>query len=357
VAIGDFAAKKATEGISTLSAVEDLRTYVDTADATVAAAAVPRSLLTAKGDIVTRSSTAATVRTVGTDGQVLIADSTYGTGLKWASIVDANIGAGAAIAPSKISGTAVITSDSRLSDTRTPTDGSVTDAKIASTLSPSKITGTAGVTSDSRLSDTRTPTDGSVTDAKIASTLSPSKITGTATTNANMAGFLGFSTSQFETVPRWALGNAAATINTGTEYFSFFTPLWNLDVNTVTVSVVAAGTSITSGYCGLYTWDDSTATATLVASSPTSTTWLGTTGLRSITLSATYTLTAGTRYAVALVSNHTGSPTVSYANINATLAANSLRMTGSLTSSTLVSSQTSGFGSIAQMIWARLQKV
>jgi len=84
------------------------------------------------------------------------------------------------ISPSAITGTAVVTADSRLSDTRVPTDASVTDAKIATTLSPSKITGTAVVTSDSRLSDTRVPTDASVTDAKIATTLSPSKITGTA---------------------------------------------------------------------------------------------------------------------------------------------------------------------------------
>jgi hypothetical protein len=41
---------------------------------------------------------------------------------------------------------------------RTPTDGTVTDAKIATTLSPSKITGTAVVAADARLSDARTPT-------------------------------------------------------------------------------------------------------------------------------------------------------------------------------------------------------
>lgn len=74
----------------------------------------------------------------------------------------------------------VVTSDSRLTDSRTPTDGSVTDTKIASGgLSPSKVTGTAVVNTDARLSDNRTPTDGSVTDAKITSGgLSPSSIAG-----------------------------------------------------------------------------------------------------------------------------------------------------------------------------------
>ena len=52
----------------------------------------------------------------------------------------------------------VSTSDSRLTDTRIPTDGSVTDAKITSGgLSPSKITGTAIVEGDGRLTDARTP--------------------------------------------------------------------------------------------------------------------------------------------------------------------------------------------------------
>jgi hypothetical protein len=76
----------------------------------------------------------------------------------------------------------VLTSDSRLSDNRTPLDGSVTDAKIvAGGLATSAITGTAVITSDSRLSDTRTPTDGTVTDAKIvAGGLSTTAITGTA---------------------------------------------------------------------------------------------------------------------------------------------------------------------------------
>jgi len=85
----------------------------------------------------------------------------------------------------------VVTTDARLSDTRTPTDGTVTDAKIvAGGLATSAITGTAVVTTDARLSDTRTPTDGTVTDAKIVSGgLATSAITGTAviTTDARLS--------------------------------------------------------------------------------------------------------------------------------------------------------------------------
>jgi hypothetical protein len=68
-----------------------------------------------------------------------------GTGAKDAGTALTNLGA--------VPGT-----DSRLSDERVPTDGSVTDAKVAGGgLSPSSVAGTAVITADSRLSDARTP--------------------------------------------------------------------------------------------------------------------------------------------------------------------------------------------------------
>jgi hypothetical protein len=55
------------------------RDGVETADA-----AIPKSLVTAKGDIVTASANATPARIgVGTNGQVLVADSTTATGLRW----------------------------------------------------------------------------------------------------------------------------------------------------------------------------------------------------------------------------------------------------------------------------------
>jgi hypothetical protein len=117
------------------------------------------------------------------------------------NIVNADIAAGAAIVDSKLAqistagkvlpaavqGTAVITTDSRLSDARTPTShthGSIPNAgAIGVTANLPVITGTSGVLQvgsfgtaantfckgdDSRLSDARTPSDGSVTNAKVS---------------------------------------------------------------------------------------------------------------------------------------------------------------------------------------------
>lgn len=78
------------------------------------------------------------------------------------------------IANSKLSNSSVTVNGSTISlgasatITAAPTAGSVVDASIDSSgLSPSVIAGTAVVTGDSRLSDTRTPTNGTVTTAKI----------------------------------------------------------------------------------------------------------------------------------------------------------------------------------------------
>jgi len=91
------------------------------------------------------------------------------------------------IAPSAITGTAVITTDSRLSDARTPIshthdDRYYTESEIdtllagkqasgsyapATGIAASAITGTAVITTDSRLSDARTPIDSSVSFSKL----------------------------------------------------------------------------------------------------------------------------------------------------------------------------------------------
>jgi hypothetical protein len=65
------------------------------------------------------------------------------------------------ISPSAISGTAVVTNDSRLSDARTPTSHAATHQSGGTdviSIAASQVAGTAVVTNDARLSDARTPT-------------------------------------------------------------------------------------------------------------------------------------------------------------------------------------------------------
>ena len=113
------------------------------------------------------------------------------------SYTDVGAAPSTGISPSAVSGTAVITTDSRLSDARTPvahktshsTGGS--DALVASDIgaapstgiAPSAITGTAVVTADSRLSDARTPTTHAASHQSGGSdalTLAAAQVTGTA---------------------------------------------------------------------------------------------------------------------------------------------------------------------------------
>jgi len=63
-----------------------------TAGVATANAAIPKSLVTTKGDVVTATASATPARLgIGSNGQVLTADSTTATGLKWASAGDVTL--------------------------------------------------------------------------------------------------------------------------------------------------------------------------------------------------------------------------------------------------------------------------
>ena len=90
------------------------------------------------------------------------------------------------LAPSQITGTAVVDNDARLSDARTPTAHASSHESGGGDeleLAPSQITGTAVVDNDARLTDARTPTAHATSHESGGSDeleLAPSQITGTA---------------------------------------------------------------------------------------------------------------------------------------------------------------------------------
>lgn len=69
------------------SAIRTLGSSIDSTLKTQIDAQIPDSLLTTKGDIIAASATSTPARlAVGTNGQILTADSTAATGIKWATV-------------------------------------------------------------------------------------------------------------------------------------------------------------------------------------------------------------------------------------------------------------------------------
>ena len=79
--------------VLTSSDLDFFRNGVTTADA-----AIPASTLTTKGDLITRTSASLARLGVGTNGQVLAADSTAATGLAWSTPVNQNLTINAKVA-------------------------------------------------------------------------------------------------------------------------------------------------------------------------------------------------------------------------------------------------------------------
>ncbi len=175
----DWKDKPSKETPVTSQALEHIENGVAAAHVT-ADAAIPKSVVDAKGDLVVASGADALTRLpVGGDAQYLTADSGTATGLRWraltgtinASVVDAKGDLLVATANDTVarlavgSNNQVLIADSAQTTgtkwgavTDAVANGSITDAMLAGSISPSKVTGTAVVNADSRLTDSRTPT-------------------------------------------------------------------------------------------------------------------------------------------------------------------------------------------------------
>ena len=138
------------------------------------------------------------------DDGTLKTDSVGAAQLKAQSVTNAALADGT-IQQAKLSAAVQAKLDAAISGVA---DGSITTAKIASAgLAPAAITGTAVTTTDSRLSDQRTPTDASVTSAKLSSPIQTSLTKAdSALQAADIAGKLDTSTAASTYIPQTAKG-------------------------------------------------------------------------------------------------------------------------------------------------------
>jgi hypothetical protein len=263
------------------------------------------------------------------------------------TITQTQISESANILPGSILGTAVITTDSRLSDSRTPNSHASTHAIGGADALSASTTSTAGLV---QLNDSTTSTSTST-----AATANAVKVA-----IDRVRESLNYTSSVLDVVPRQQtmVGTAAAS---GTCYFSFFTPSANMTISQISFAVGAANSSgLTAARFGLYTFDGTT--ATLVARTASDTTIFNTANAvntRSFATAggypATYDLVAGQRYACGLWMTGTtvGSPT-SVSAISA-LYALTPRINGIVPNQTSeMPTSTTTFGNPTVLYWCRV---
>jgi hypothetical protein len=167
-------------------------------------------------------------------------------------------------------------------------------------------------------------------------------------------------TAAVETFPRMAVSFLVMT--SGGALHSFFTPLATVTVSQITMlSGGTAAAGLTLARMGLCTYDESTGAATLVARCASDTTLFNSTRTaytRSFDSSsggfpATYTLTAGARYGIALLCVGTTMPTIQGNSSFAEISALSPRLSAIRTSQSDLSTGTAT-NAQSQVLYARL---
>lgn len=171
----------------------------------------------------------------------------------------------------------------------------------APTIAPAQVTGTAVVDADARLTDTRTPTDGSVTNAKVAAgaAIDVSKLSGVVPIST-LAASLDLQPNTAETTQR-RNSSVLQSITNSTVWFTHFSSLYTFSATSVTVYCTTAHTATAPSVCrvGLYSFDETNGYSLLNASTH-STNVLSATGFRTFSIPTT-TVTAGSRYAIGLI--------------------------------------------------------
>ena len=263
-------------------------------------------------------------------------------------------------------------SDARFTDTRTPTDNTVTTAKIVdANVTADKLASNAVTTSKitdvnvttAKIADLNVTTgklaDLAVTTGKIADqSVTAAKLNGNAF--GSLAGNLNQSLTVVDVYPR--MGNSNATVSSGTAYLTFFTPMWSATISSLSiVSANTAGSGTSLARLGLYMFDGTT--ATLVARTASDTSLLSTTNtVFTRTLSdvggypATYTLQAGVRYALGFifVGATPGTVYTAFAALPAAIGALAPRVVGAVPLQTDLPTTSNSFTATTVIPWGRL---
>ena len=273
-----------------------------------------------------------------------------------AATTDASLLVSGTLSESRLPASAVLTSDARLSDSRTPTGaagGDLTGAYPNPTIAAGAVV-TADI-ADAAVTDAKIA---SVAASKLAGTIADARLSSNVVINATFLSRLSMPTTAIETFPRMAISFLAAT--SGNVLYSFFTPLTTLTVSQVTMlSGGTAAAGLTLARIGLVTYDEATGTATLVAQTASDTSLFTSTRTaytRSFSTAggfpATYTLNAGTRYGVALLCIGTTIPTIQGNNGLAEMSALTPRLSAIRTSQSDLSTITAT-NAQSQVLYAR----
>lgn len=164
-------------------------------------------------------------------------------------------------------------------------------------------------------------------------------------------------------VPTRELVNGTTAISTNITYFSFFTPTEDLTVSNISF---ASGSTVASGVSlirfGLYTFDGTTATLVARTNNDASRFTVANT-LYTAALDATggfptsYTLTAGSRYAVAVVVVASTTPSlasIASGSASTAILAASPRMAGFASATSDLPTTRNSFSGITHRYWSRL---
>ena len=251
------------------------------------------------------------------------------------------------LADARLSSSVVLTTDSRLTNSRAPTTHASTHATGgADAITPANI----GAAASSHTHSATDITSGTLADARLPST---------AALSASVALTLNQPASVVDAFLR---GEAALTTvgnTSGTVRVTFFTPLITTTITQITVvSGNTACSGLTLARFGLYTWDETT--ATLVARTASDTTIFAATNTaytRSLDSAGgyptSYTLTAGVRYGVALVLVGTTMGTLTGRQVGTGAESLPPRMTGQSSGRTDLPTTTTVVTALGQM-FARL---